>query len=188
MTVEKLTSIPLTDVSQAEIITTTGSKTYRFETASEVGTEEVVSEGEEQTLKIKGKIWANKKAEDTTLGYDLTLKNNVFIPEVVKVLNGGTITTDPESGGAFKKYEAPAMGEKVVKEKFTLSFYSEEVAPDGPTGRYAKITFPSCMGAKCPISMKDGEYFASEIIIKSRPANGEKPYTIEMVDALPAGV
>lgn len=187
MAVEKLTSIPLTDVSMAEIITTTGAKTYQFETASEVGTEEVVSEGEEQTLKIKGKIWANKKAEDTTLGYDLTLKNNVFIPEVVKVLNGGTITTASE-GGAFQKYEAPAMGEKVVKEKFSLSFYSEEVAPDGPTGRYAKITFPSCMGAKCPISMKDGEYFASEIIIKSRPANGERPYTIEMVESLPAGV
>lgn len=186
MAVEKLTSIPLTDVSLAEITTKSDSKKYQFETADEVGTEEVVSEGEEQTLKIKGKIWANKKAEDTTLGYDLTLKNNVFIPEIVKILQGGTLTLTGGETGDFKKYEAPAIGEKPKKEKFDISFYSEEVAPDGPTGRYAKITFPNCQGSKCPISIKDGEYFASELVIKSRPGKGEKPYTIEMVDSLPS--
>lgn len=188
MTVKAINQLPLTDVSMAEVVTRESTpETYRFKTADEVGTEEVVSEGEEQTLKIKGIVYANKAAEDTTLGYDITLKDNVFCPELMEVFQGGKLTysgTDPNK--EFVSYEAPPIGTSATKKKFDVIFYSAEVDNEGPTGKYAKITFPNAKGTSVPITLKDGEYYSNEYKLKSRPANGEPPYKIEIVDALPS--
>jgi hypothetical protein len=187
MTVKVINQLPLTDVAMCEVVTReTTPITYRFKTADEVGTEEVVSEGEEQTLKIKGVVYANKAAEDTTLGYDITLKDNVFCPELMEVFQGGTLTytgTDPNK--VFVSYEAPPIGTTANKKKFDVIFYSEEIDNDGPTGRYAKVTFPNAKGNSVPLTFKDGEYYSNEYKLKSRPAMGESPYKIEVIDALP---
>ena len=185
-TAKAINQLPLTDVAMCEVITKeTNPVVYRFKTSDEVETEEVISEGEEQTLKIKGVVYANKPAEDVTLGYDITLKDNMFCPEVLEVIQGGTITFDTVDTTKFKSYSAPPVGVSKSKKRFDLIVYSEIVTNDGPTGDYAKITFPNGKGNSVPLSIKDGEYFASEYTIKSRPAKGESPYTIEIVDALP---
>lgn len=186
MSAKKLNQLPLTNVEMVQIITKEQTPvTYQFKTSDEVSTEEVVSEGEEQTLKIKGIVYANIAAENTTLGYDLTFKDNVFCPELLEIMQGGTITYS-EDGTTFKSYEAPTIGSSAPKKKFDTIVYSAEVGTDGPTGKYAKITFPSGKGTSVPLSFKDGEYYSNEYSVKSRPATGESPYKIDVVDVLPA--
>ncbi|WP_330653152.1 hypothetical protein, partial [Clostridioides difficile] len=104
-----LNQYPLTDVVLVQIETVEQNPvTYTFDTSDEIGTEEIISEGEELTLKIKKKIIANRAAEDTSLGYDLTLKDNVFCPEILQIMQGGTI--EKEEDGSFKRYLAPEVG------------------------------------------------------------------------------
>lgn len=180
---ETITELPLTDVVYTEMVIDSDNRRYAFSTATEISTEEIVSEGGEQPLKIKGVLYANKKAEDTVLGYDLTLTKNVLIPELLPVLKGGTLIAD--GSGEFQSYSAPPIGTKVVKEKFTLSIYSEIVDTDGPTGQYMKISFPNCEGGSVPIAFQDGSYFSSAMTIKSRPSKNVSPYDLEIVDTLP---
>lgn len=181
-TIKKINQLPLSDVCLVRIITT--DAIFPFKTSDEIASEEIVSEGEEQTLKIKGTIYANREAEDTVLGYDLTLKDNVMCPEVLKVVQGGNITYDSD-GTTVTKYEAPPVGKTNAKEKFDTEIYTAIVGTDGDTGEFAKITFPSCTGASVPLSFKDGEYYSNEYKIKSRPTKGVAPYTIDIVETLP---
>lgn len=184
-TVKKINQMPLSDVSLVRIITDTDI--FSFKTSDEVSTEEVVSEGEEQTLKVKGEIYANREAKDTVLGYDLTFKDNVMCPELLKVVQGGTIEYESD-GKTFKKYTAPPIGQNTSKTNFDIEVFSAEVGTDGDTGRYSKVTFPSCKGKSVPLSFKDGEYYSNEYTIQSRPAKGVAPYTIDVVDTLPNDV
>ena len=182
-TVKKITQMPLSDVALVRIIT--DDSIFSFKTSDEIKTEEVVSEGEEQTLKIKGVIYANRKAEDTVLGYDLTCNDNVMCPELLQVMQGGTIEYDVD-GSTFKKYIAPPVGQTLANKKiFITEVYSSEIGTDGDTGRFAKTTFINCTGSSVPISYKDGEYYSNEYTIKSRPPKGTEPYRLEIVDALP---
>ena len=122
----------LSDVACVEIVTE-DEKSYTFETASEVGIEEVLDEGDEQTLKIKNVLYANRKAEDTLLGHDLTFTDNLMCPELLELFQGGTLT--PGEGGKFT-YTPPAIGTKATKKKFTCNIYTCEVSTDGDTGKY----------------------------------------------------
>lgn len=173
----------LSDVSCVEIVDE-DSNSYIFETSDEVSVEEVVDEGEEQTLKIKGKLYANRAAEDTVLGHDLTFKDNVMCPELLSLMQGGTLTTG--SGGAFEKYEPPKIGTTATKKTFTTNIYTAEVSTDGDTGNYIKISYPGCKGSSVPMSFKDGEYYSNEYTVKSRPAKGTAPYSVTIVAALPS--
>lgn len=101
-TVKKINQMPLSDVSLVRVVTETDI--FSFKTSDEISTEEVVSEGEEQTLKLKGEIYANREAKDTVLGYDLTCKDNVMCPELLKVIQGGTIEYDTD-GKTFKNIQ-----------------------------------------------------------------------------------
>lgn len=181
-TVKKINQMPLSDVSLVRVVTETDI--FSFKTSDEISTEEVVSEGEEQTLKLKGEIYANREAKDTVLGYDLTCKDNVMCPELLKVIQGGTIEYDTD-GKTFKKYTAPPVGQNASKTTFDVEVYSAEVGTDGDTGNFSKVTFPSCKGKSVPLSFKDGEYYSNEYTIQSRPEKGTAPYTIEKVTALP---
>lgn len=175
----------LSDVACVEIVDE-DNNSYIFDTSDEVGVEEVVDEGEEQPLKIKGKLYANRAAENTVLGNDLTCVDNMMCPQLLKLMQGGTITY-AEDGKTFKSYEAPAIGTTATKKKFTTNIYTSEVDTDGDTGNYMKISYPSCKGSSVPLTFKDGEYYSNEYKIKSRPAKGQAPYTITLVDALPTG-
>ncbi|MGX4600244.1 hypothetical protein [Faecalimicrobium sp. JNUCC 81] len=180
-----LTQLPLTDVKKTQIITKEEtSRTFTFDTADEVTTKEVVEEGKDRPLQIKNRIVANVPAENVLLGYDLEFKDNVFCPELLHVMQGGTLTY-AEDKTTFKSYEPPAIGTSVTKTKFDVVTYSAEVGTDGETGRYVKMTWFNGKGNSVPISLKDGEYYANTYTINCRPAQGQKPYKMEIVDVLP---
>lgn len=181
-----LTQLPLTDVKKTQIITKESSpRTFTFDTADEVNTKEIVQEGKDRPLQIKDRIVANVPAENVLLGYDLDFKDNVFCPELLHVMQGGTLTYDTEDPTKFISYEPPAIGTSVTKIKFDVITYSAEVDTDGETGRYVKMTWHNGRGNSVPISLKDGEYYANTYTINCRPAQGQTPYKMEIVDALP---
>lgn len=182
---KNVTTIPLTDVALAVVTTIeTHSKTYGFETATTVSTEEITQTTEEKNLEIKGTVYAAKPSKTIVLGYNLTLTNNVFIPELAALFSGGTVEVD-NSSKAFKKFTPPNVGTTPKKTKFKIDFYSEENDEGGPTGNYLKISFDKCEGVSVPITMEDGTYFSSEMTLQSRPGAGQPPYVAELVAELP---
>ena len=174
-----MADIFLCDVALAEI-KVNGGKTHLFATADEVSGEPVIEEGEEKTLTIKGQLLAKKSTPDMILGHDFTIKDNRFSSELLADLQGGEVS---EEG----TYTAPAIGAIKNSKSFDFSAYIEVVGDEGPTGEYLKYTYPNCTGGFISPNFKDGEYFAAEYTIKSRPAIGASAYTVELVSELPSG-
>ena len=53
---------------------------------------------------------------------------------------------------------------------------------------FRSYTFPNCKGSFISPNFKDGEYYANEYTIKSRPALNTSLYTVDLVSELPVGV
>ena len=68
--------------------------------------------------------------------------------------------------------------------KFTLDAYSAQMSGSDITG-YEKTSYPGCTGQPAGLNSEDDVFRATEYTINSAPGNGEAPYTIEYVDALP---
>lgn len=161
-----------------------GGKTHSFATADEISCEPVIEEGEAKNLTIKNKLIASKQTPDMVLGHNITCKDNVFAPELLADIQGGTV----DSSGSFTKYTAPNVGGMPNTKAFDFIVYVEVVGDDGPTGEYLKYTFPNCKGSFISPNFKDGEYYANEYTIKSRPALNTSLYTVDLVRELPVGV
>lgn len=174
---------PLCDVVMTQIIVS-GGATHAFATADEISCEPVIEEGEAVNLTIKNKVIAQKQTPDMVLGHDITCKDNVFTPELLADIQGGTVEKNLES---FSKYTAPNVGAMPSTKTFDFVAYIEVVGDDGPTGEYLKYTFPNCKGSFISPNFKDGEYYANEYTIKSRPVLGTSLYTVELVEELPVG-
>ena len=161
-----------------------GGDTHSFATADEIACEPVIEEGETKSLTIKNKLVASKQTPDMVLGHDITCKDNVFTPNLLADIQGGTVS----EGGTFKKYTAPNVGAMPNTKSFDFIVYVEVVGDDGATGEYLKYTFPNCKGSFISPNFKDGEYYANEYTIKSRPALNTSLYTVDLVNELPVGV
>ena len=72
----------------------TGDGEFGFETANKIEVEPQIEETDAIKLIIKGKLKAQKPKETTITGNEITLTDNVFNPELVMVLQGGTINYD----------------------------------------------------------------------------------------------
>jgi hypothetical protein len=173
----------LCDVVMTQI-KVSGGTTHSFATADEISCEPVIEEGETKNLTIKNKLIASKQVPDMVLGHDITCKDNVFTPALLADIQGGTV----EGSGAFTKYTAPNVGAMPNTKAFDFIAYVEVVGDDGATGEYLKYTFPNCKGSFISPNFKDGEYYANEYTIKSRPALNTSLYTVELVSELPVGV
>ena len=173
----------LCDVVMTQI-KVSGGKTHSFATADEISCEPVIEEGETKNLTIKNKLIASKQVPDMVLGHDITCKDNVFTPALLADIQGGTVT----DSGSFTKYTAPNVGAMPNTKTFDFIVYVEVVGDDGPTGDYLKYTFPNCKGSFISPNFKDGEYYANEYTIKSRPALNTSLYTVDLVNELPVGV
>ena len=173
----------LCDVVMTQI-KVSGGTTHSFATADEISCEPVIEEGETKNLTIKNKLIASKQVPDMVLGHDITCKDNVFTPALLADVQGGTVA----SSGSFTKYTAPNVGAMPNTKTFDFIVYVEVVGDDGPTGDYLKYTFPNCKGSFISPNFKDGEYYANEYTIKSRPALNTSLYTVELVRELPVGV
>lgn len=181
---EKVHEIPIANVARVEVVTEeTSAKTYVVETANEIALEAFVSEGEEKELRKLNRLIAQLRTEDIVKGYDITLKDLVIHPFVLAIVDGGQSTVSET--GDFS-YDGPTMGEVVSRTPFTLNIYTEEKDTDGETAGYLKLTCKHCKGSPAKFTVKDGDFYAPEYTIKSRPKKGEKPLSITQVDELPA--
>ena len=181
----KLQDKAICNIELVEIITTgDSSKKYYFDTANEATYAPDISDGQENILRVKNRVVATNKYDDIQYGSTLTFKDTSFLPEVLCVVDGGSIVTGEEN--KVKSYSAPVTGKTVNRVRFTTNIYTAEKDVEGTILKYAKFSFPSCIGKPANFSFKDGEFMSPEYTILSRPKSGTAPYSIEFVDALPS--
>ena len=125
------------------------------------------------------------RAYCTQKGYDLKLEDPRLIPEILALIDGGTLATTGESDAKKTTYSAPAAGKPVTRKKFDFYLYTSDRDTDADVIKYNEWKFPKCKGAPISGSMTQGDFSKMEYNLKSRPAMGESPLTIAEVDALP---
>lgn len=179
---KSLAEIPTIDVCLVTIETKTGE--FGFDTANQISVETQVEEQDAVKLVIKGKLRAQKKATSTITGTQITLTDNVFNPELVKVIQGGTIIMDEETQEIIG-YEPPVAGSADKGEVFLLNTYSAQYDGAGNIVRYEKTSYPNCTGIPIAFNSEDGAFRAPEYTIDSAPNTGEPPYRISYVKDLP---
>lgn len=192
--VKSRNEIPTIDVSLVTIETAAGYE-YGFDTSNQIEVEPQVEETDAVKLVVKGKLRAQKPKEATITGHEITLHDNVFNPELVKTLQGGTVeywqddthttkgTTPTEYG--FAKYTPPVAGSSEKGEIFKLNAYSAIYNAAGVITGYEKTTYPNCQGQPVAFNSEDGTFRAPEYTINSAPDTGEAPYEIDWVADLP---
>lgn len=159
-------------------------KEFGFDTSNSVSVEPQLEEEEAVRLVVKGILRAQKPRTTTITGNQITLTDNVFNPELVQVLQGGTIEWD-QNTGKLKRYIPPVAGSDQKGQTFKLNVYSAHYDAAGLIVDYEKITYPNCKGQPVAFSSEDNTFRAPEYTIDSAPKQGEAPYIIEYVDKLP---
>lgn len=163
----------------------TADKYYLIRTASEASIKGTVDSGENKPLRKGNRLLARHKTDDLITGYEIELTDLLVYPEVVALIDGGTVTCTEE--GAFASYAGPVTGEEVLRTGFTLELYCANKDTGNNVLSYQKLTFAGCRGKSVvEWSLKEGEFFAPKYTIESMPAVGESPMTMELVQSLPA--
>lgn len=191
-------AIPTIDVSLVTLAYNDGTNDVEiaFDTANQIEVEPQTEEQEAVKLIIKGKLKAQKPAQTTITGHQITLHDNVFIPELVKLLQGGTIkywtdgthTTSGTSATDYgvAGYTPPVAGSDDEGTIFTLNAYSAIYNAAGIITGYEKTSYPNCKGTPVAFNTEDGTFRAPEYTINSAPNTGSAPYTIDYVKTLPS--
>ena len=165
-------------------IETSGGE-FGFETASKVDVEPQIEETDAVKLVVKGKLIAQKPKTATLTGHEITLTDNVFNPELVLTLQGGTIKYDASETTKIIGYTPPVAGSGDNGEVFKLNCYTAQYNAAGQIVQYEKMTYPNCTGSPIAFGSEDGNFRAPEYTINSAPNTGEAPYEISYVAALP---
>lgn len=183
-TKKKAVGIPTIDVSL--VVVRTGTEDNGLEiavdTANKIGVEPQTETTDAVKLVKLGRLLAQKPSETTITGHQITLTDNVFIPELVQIFQGGTI----EGEGDTLVYKPPVAGSAEKGQVFEVDAYSAEYDASGQIVKYEKITYPNCQGTPITINTEDGVFRLPEYVINSAPKTGEAPYTISYVKELPS--
>lgn len=182
-TQKKAVGIPTIDVALVVIRTgdnNTGTE-WAVDTANQIQVEPQTSTTDAIQLVKLGKLLAQKPQTTTITGHKITLTDNVFTPEIVKILQGGSITGE----GATLVYTPPVAGSGEKGEVFEMDCYSAEYDASGQIVKYEKITYPNCQGTPVTINTEDDVFRIPEYVINSAPKTGEAPYKISYVEELP---
>ena len=185
---KKGNEIATIDVVLVTITAKIGEKTVELalDTANKVQVDPQSETVEPNKLIVKGKLKAQKRGQTILTGNKLTLTDNVFNPELVQILQGGTIEY-AEDGITVLKYTRPLVGEYLDSlPVFELNTYSAQYDEAGLIVRYEKTTYPNCTGQPITMSSEDNVFRVNSYTIDSAPAKGEAPYAMEYVDELPA--
>lgn len=158
---------------------------FGFDTANKINLEPQIETTEAVKLVIKGILRAQKPEQSTITGHKITLTDNVFNGELVKVLQGGEITYDPVDTDLIVKYLPPAAGSSEKGEVFRLNAYTAQYDASGQIVRYEKISYPNCTGVPVAFNSEDGAFRVPEYVINSAPKTGERPYELTYVNELP---
>lgn len=191
--IKRATEIPTIDVCM--VVVEYGDIMIALDTASKLGIEPVTEDQDAVKLVIKGKLKAQKGKMSTITGHTIVLTDNVFIPELVQMLQGGTIkywvdenktsTTTEKTEFGVAGYTPPLSDSGEEGVFFKLVAYSAQYDAAGKIVQYEKTTFPNCKGSPISINMEDGVFRVSEYTINSSPDKGEAPYDIDFVSELP---
>lgn len=194
MAIKQGNEIPTIDV---ELVTVTDADGVEIglKTSNKVGVNPQTETQDAVKLVVKGVLLAQKPEQVTITGHTIVLTDNVFNPELVKMLQGGTIkywTTaaqteegDIDEGFGVARYEAPRVGVKQDLKPFTLNCYSAVYNAAGILTQYECIRYPNCKGQPIAFSSEDGVFRAPEYTITSAPDKGEAPYNIMYMKNLP---
>lgn len=186
-TQKKAVGIPTIDVSLVVVRTgvvdgdDTNATEIAVDTANKVGVEPQTETTDAIKLVKLGRLIAQKPATTTITGHQITLTDNVFIPELVKILQGGTVN----GTGDTLTYTPPVAGSTDKGQVFELDCYSAQYDASGQIVRYEKITYPNCQGTPVAMSSEDDVFRVPEYTINSAPKEGEAPYKISYVKTLP---
>ena len=181
MATKKVASgIPTIDVSL--VVVRTDSVEIAVDTANKIGVEPQTEESDAIKLIKLGRVLAQKPASSVITGHKITLTDNVFIPEVVKILQGGTLEN---TEGGYPHYTPPVSGSNDKGEVFALDCYSAVYDSSGQIVKYELITYPNCQGTPVALNSEDDVFRLPEYTINSAPKKGEAPYDISYVDSLP---
>lgn len=151
------------------------------DTANKIAVEPQTETTDAIKLVKSGRLIAQKPATTTITGHQITMTDNVFIPELVKILQGGTV----EGTGDTLTYTPPVAGSTDKGQVFELDCYSAQYDASGKIVRYEKITYPNCQGTPVAISSEDNVFRVPEYTINSAPKEGEAPYKISYTKTLP---
>ena len=72
-----------------------------------------------------------------------------------------------------------------MRTPFTLDLYTSDRGGDGEVKNYLQSDLPHCKGKPVKIAGKDNEFTKQAYDIASRPGDGDSPFTVKVVDALP---
>ena len=167
------------------IVVTTKEETPRciaITSGTKLGVEPQIETKEAVKLIIKGALKAQKKESKTITGHILTLTDNMTILELLEILQGGTVTRDED--GKITGYTPEVSGSTFEPVVFSLDAYSAQMSGSEVVG-YEKVSYPGCTGSPVGLGSEDDVFRVTEYSINSAPGNGEAPYTIAYVDALP---
>ena len=186
--------IPTIDVELVTITTKSGTE-IGLKTANKLAVNPQTETTDAVKLVVKGVLLAQKPEQVTITGHTLVLTDNVFNPELVKILQGGTIAYwqeegqtsegDKDMGFGVARYTPPVTGVKNMVDPFTVNAYSAVYNAAGICTKYEKISYPNCQGQPVAFSSEDGVFRAPEYTVTSAPAKGQAPYEISYVKALP---
>lgn len=195
MALKKGNEIPTIDVVLVTIKPYDEANEIALDTASKIGVSVQTESQDSVKLIVKGRLIAQKPQEVTVTGNQIILTDNVFNPEVVKVLQGGSIkywtsaeqssSSDEDAGFGVASYTPPVAGSKEKGKPFILNAYSAIYTPSGTISGYEKIAYPHCQGIPVGLNSEDGVFRAPEYTINSAPDTGEAPYDITYVKELP---
>lgn len=185
MAVTKSKPIGIATIDVSLVVVRTGDSStgveYAVDTANKISVEPQTETVDAIKLVKLGKVLAQKPKTETITGHQITLTDNVFIPALAKVLQGGTVTGTGES----MVYTPPVAGSSDKGDVFELDVYSAQYDASGQIVKYEKITYPNCQGSPFGLSSEDDVFRVPEYTIMSAPKTGEAPYKISYVTALP---
>lgn len=157
----------------------------RINTAESAEMEAVTSEGEEEVARTDERILAIVRTPDLLYGYDVTLTDNTFDPEVAALIEGGVIEKD--AAGNVIGYRAPFISEGSTNMKpFRAMIYVANYEGDS-IKNYVVITLNNC-SSSAPGMNAAKEFYAPEYTIKAREATkaGLPIKSLSYVTSLPA--
>lgn len=192
MAVKKGHEVPTIDVALVTLKPKGSEDEIILDTASKIQVNPQSEQEDAIKLIVKGRLIAQKMSDTTVTGNTITLTDNVFNAELVKILQGGTIeywsdenhsakgTTD--AGYGVASYTPPVAGSNEKGQVSTLSAYSAIYNSAGVLTGYEKIEYPNCKGVPVTFGSEDGAFRAPEYTVNSAPMENEPPYKITYID------
>lgn len=195
MAIKKGREIPTIDVVLVTVSVPGYEDEIALDTASQIGVSPQTETEDAVKLIVKNRLVAQKPTTTTLTGNTITLTDNVFIPELVVVMQGGVVKyyaddsgeneSDTDLGYGVKSYTPPVAGSNEKGKPFTLNAYTAIYNAAGIIEGYEKISYPNCQGTPIALSSEDGVFRVNEYTINSAPSTGEPPYKITYPKKLP---